>query len=156
MTIEIPDLFHVGRLAEYGISHLSDNVILLQYLRAESRLLRTVTVLKSRASAHEPEIRQFQITPEGIVLGDRSPARLVSLASGQKKEGPLVRAFSPRAKCCERDLRVNQLAHLLHHDLAGGDLRRVRECLPPAAAHAPSWWLLGLLVGVLGRVEEAD
>ena len=59
MTSEIPDLFHVGRLAEYGISHLSDNVILLQYLRADSRLLRTVTVLKSRASAHDPEIREF-------------------------------------------------------------------------------------------------
>ena len=70
LTSEIPDLFHVGRLAEYGISHLSDNVILLQYLRAESRLLRTVTVLKSRASAHDPEIREFDITPDGIVLGD--------------------------------------------------------------------------------------
>ena len=70
MTSEIPDLFHVGRLAEYGISHLSDNVVLLQYLRAESRLLRTVTILKSRASAHDPEIREFDITPGGIVLGD--------------------------------------------------------------------------------------
>jgi circadian clock protein KaiC len=70
MTSEIPDLFHVGRLAEYGISHLSDNVILLQYLRAESRLLRTVTILKSRASAHDPEIREFDITPDGIILGE--------------------------------------------------------------------------------------
>ena len=70
MTSEIPDLFHVGSLAEYGISHLSDNVILLQYLRADSRLLRTVTVLKSRASAHDPEIREFDITAGGIVLGD--------------------------------------------------------------------------------------
>jgi circadian clock protein KaiC len=70
MTSEIPDLFHVGRLAEYGISHLSDNVILLQYLRAESRHLRTVPILKSRASAHDPEIREFEITPDGIVLGD--------------------------------------------------------------------------------------
>jgi circadian clock protein KaiC len=70
MTSEIPDLFHVGRLAEYGISHLSDNVILLQYLRADSRLVRTVTILKSRASAHDPEIREFEITSDGIALGD--------------------------------------------------------------------------------------
>jgi circadian clock protein KaiC len=70
MTSEVPELFHIGRLAEYGISHLSDNVILLQYLRSESRLLRTVTVLKSRASAHDPEIREFDITSDGIVLGD--------------------------------------------------------------------------------------
>jgi circadian clock protein KaiC len=69
MTSELPDLFHVGRLAEYGISHLSDNVILLQYLRADSRLLHTVTILKSRASSHDPQIREFEITPDGIVLG---------------------------------------------------------------------------------------
>jgi circadian clock protein KaiC len=78
MTSEIPDLFHVGRLAEYGISHLSDNVILLQYLRAEPRLLRTVTILKSRGSAHEPEIREFDITPGGIVLGDPIVSEQVS------------------------------------------------------------------------------
>ena len=70
MTSEIPDLFHVGRLAQYGISHLSDNVIVLQYLRAGARLKRTVTVLKSRASAHDPGIREFDITSDGIVLGD--------------------------------------------------------------------------------------
>ena len=70
MTSEVPDLFHVGRLAEYGISHLSDNVILLQYVRADTRLLRTVTVVKSRASAHDPEIREFDITSDGIILGD--------------------------------------------------------------------------------------
>jgi circadian clock protein KaiC len=70
MTSEVSDLFHVGSLAEYGISHLSDNVVLLQYLRAEPRLLRTVTVIKSRASGHDPEIREFDITSGGIVLGD--------------------------------------------------------------------------------------
>ena len=70
MTSEIPELFQIGRLAEYGISHLSDNVVLRQYLRAESRLLRTVTILKSRASAHDPEIRKFDITADGIILGD--------------------------------------------------------------------------------------
>ena len=70
MTSEIPDLFHIGRVAEYGISHLSDNVILLQYVRADARLKRTVTVLKSRASAHDPEVREFDISSDGIVLGD--------------------------------------------------------------------------------------
>jgi circadian clock protein KaiC len=70
MTSELSDLFHVGRLAEYGISHLADNVILLQYLRVDTRLSRTVTVLKSRGSAHDPEVREFAITSDGIVLGE--------------------------------------------------------------------------------------
>jgi circadian clock protein KaiC len=70
MTSELSDLFHVGRLAEYGISHLADNVILLQYLRGDTRLRRTVTVLKSRATAHDPDVREFEITPDGIVLAE--------------------------------------------------------------------------------------
>jgi circadian clock protein KaiC len=70
MTSELPDLFHLGRLAEYGISHLSDNVILLQYLHTDTRLRRTVTVLKSRGSAHDPEIREFDISADGIVVGE--------------------------------------------------------------------------------------
>ena len=74
MTSEIPDLFHVGRVAEYGISHLSDNVILLQYLLADTRVRRAVTVLKSRASGHDPEVREFEITSDGILL-EESGAR---------------------------------------------------------------------------------
>jgi circadian clock protein KaiC len=74
MTSELPELFHVGRLAEFGISHLADNVILLQYLRADTRLRRTVTVLKSRATSPDPAIREFDITADGIVL-DEAPAR---------------------------------------------------------------------------------
>jgi circadian clock protein KaiC len=70
MTSELPDLFQVTRLSDSSISHLADNVVLLQYLREESSLRRVLTVLKTRASQHEPEIREYAITPEGIVLGD--------------------------------------------------------------------------------------
>ncbi len=70
MTSELPDLFHVTRLSEFGVSHLSDNVVLLQYTRDKSTVRRALTVLKTRASRHEPAIREFKITPEGIVLGD--------------------------------------------------------------------------------------
>ena len=70
MTSELPDLFHVRRLSEFGVSHLSDNVVLLQYTRDGATVRRALTVLKTRASRHEPETREFKITPEGIVLGD--------------------------------------------------------------------------------------
>jgi circadian clock protein KaiC len=69
MTSELPDLFHVRRLSEFGVSHLSDNVVLLQYIRHGAAVHRALTVLKTRASRHEPEVREFRITPEGIVLG---------------------------------------------------------------------------------------
>jgi circadian clock protein KaiC len=70
MTSELPDLFQVTRLSDFAVSHLSDNVVLLQYIRDQSTVRRALTVLKTRASRHEPEIREFRISPEGIVLGD--------------------------------------------------------------------------------------
>jgi circadian clock protein KaiC len=44
--------------------------VLLQYIRDETTVRRTLIVLKTRGSRHEPEIREFRITPEGIVLGE--------------------------------------------------------------------------------------
>jgi circadian clock protein KaiC len=74
MTHETAELFRVTRLSEIGMSHLADNVVVLQYLRAESEVKRALLVLKTRASEHHPEIREFKIQPEGIVLGEKFSA----------------------------------------------------------------------------------
>ncbi len=71
MTQEASELFGLTRLSEFGISHVSDNVVLLQFLRGESEVKRAITVLKTRGSAHDPLIRQFEITSAGFTLGDR-------------------------------------------------------------------------------------
>ncbi|MGH2851880.1 MAG: RAD55 family ATPase [Solirubrobacteraceae bacterium] len=68
MTSELPDLFSVTRLSEYGVSHLSDNVLLLQYVRDESTIRRSITALKTRASRNDPRMREFKIGREGITL----------------------------------------------------------------------------------------
>jgi circadian clock protein KaiC len=73
MTMEIPDLFGVERLSEFGISHLSDNVVLLNYFIDRGSIKRAMSITKTRASAHEPEIREFTIDPTGIVLGEIAP-----------------------------------------------------------------------------------
>jgi circadian clock protein KaiC len=71
MTQEVPELFGITRLSEFGISHVSDNVVLLQFLRGDSEVKRAITVLKTRGSAHDPRIRQFEITPDGLSLGEQ-------------------------------------------------------------------------------------
>ena len=70
MTTELPDLFVVNRLSEYGVSHLSDNVLILQYIRDESTIRRAITALKTRASNNDPRVREFQIGSEGITIDD--------------------------------------------------------------------------------------
>lgn len=73
MTQELPELFGVNRLTDFGVSRLSDNVVLLQYLTGAARLRRGITVLKTRASWHEATTYEFDINHDGIVLG--SPTR---------------------------------------------------------------------------------
>ena len=70
MIVEVPELFQLGKISEHGISHLSDNVILLQYVQEGAKLSRALTVLKTRAMRHQPTVRRYDITNEGFVLGD--------------------------------------------------------------------------------------
>jgi circadian clock protein KaiC len=69
-TMELPELFRVQRLSEHSFSHLTDNVILLQYLHENSRLKRALTVVKSRGTRHDPGVHEFDITDDGVVLGE--------------------------------------------------------------------------------------
>jgi circadian clock protein KaiC len=86
LTLELPDLFQITRLSELGISHVSDNVVLLQYLRQPAVIRRTLTVIKTRASLHQPQVREFTITSRGITLEDQIPAAPASPARPQPTE----------------------------------------------------------------------
>jgi circadian clock protein KaiC len=73
MTYEIPELYGATRLTEYGAPHLVDNVVLLQYKGFDATsITRALTVLKTRASAHDPRTQEFDITPKGITLNGAS------------------------------------------------------------------------------------
>ncbi len=73
LTYEVPELFGLARLTEHGASHLSDNVVLLQYRPSETSVARTLTVLKTRGGRHDARIREFEITPDGITLAEPAP-----------------------------------------------------------------------------------
>ena len=71
LTMELPDLYEPTTTGDEGISHLSDNVVLLHYARTPEGLRRAMTVLKARATDLQPAIREFRITSEGILPGDQ-------------------------------------------------------------------------------------
>jgi circadian clock protein KaiC len=75
MTSELADLFTVTRLPDHGVSHLSDNVLLLQYLGDGAAIRRAIIVLKTRATKHDTHVREFTITADGITLGDTIDSR---------------------------------------------------------------------------------
>jgi circadian clock protein KaiC len=70
MTSEIPRLFGAERISDSAISSLADNVVLLGYQLERDTIGRTMAVIKTRASRHDPAIRKFVIGPQGIVLDE--------------------------------------------------------------------------------------
>jgi circadian clock protein KaiC len=70
MTHETSDLFSTTVHSSYGISHMSDNVILLTYVRRDATIKRAIAVIKTRGSGHDPGMREFVIAREGIVVGE--------------------------------------------------------------------------------------
>jgi circadian clock protein KaiC len=56
---------------ETGLSTLVDNIIFLRYVEIESVLRRSLVVIKARMTAHDNDIREFEITPNGIVVKEK-------------------------------------------------------------------------------------
>jgi circadian clock protein KaiC len=70
MTLEVADLYDIRHVSEEGLSHLADNVIVLQYAKDTAHVTRTLTVLKTRATRHDQAVRRYEISAEGLVLTD--------------------------------------------------------------------------------------
>jgi len=58
------------RFSPYGAAFLTDAIIVQRYIEVESHLQRVMAVVKVRASDHNNEIRRYEITGDGIVIGD--------------------------------------------------------------------------------------
>ena len=69
-TYETMELFRITRLSELGMSHVADNVVLLQHVQDGTQMRRALTVLKSRGSKNSAVISEFTISADGITLGE--------------------------------------------------------------------------------------
>ena len=54
MTHEIRDLFSTTVFSRYGISHMSDNVVLLSYVRENAEIKRSIAVVKTQGEQPRP------------------------------------------------------------------------------------------------------
>jgi circadian clock protein KaiC len=66
LTIEVMESFEEIRFSPHAISFLSQNIIFLRYVEIESRLRRMLTVVKMRGSAHSQDLREYEITGDGM------------------------------------------------------------------------------------------
>jgi circadian clock protein KaiC len=71
MTAEVEDSYTDLRFSPHGTAFLTDAIIMQRYITFQGRLQRIMAVVKVRGSAHSKDLRAFEITEEGLVMGEK-------------------------------------------------------------------------------------
>lgn len=69
MTSELEDRYTDLRFSPYGSAFLADAIIVQRYVELAGQFKRALSVVKVRGSRHSKDIRLFDITDDGLVLG---------------------------------------------------------------------------------------
>jgi circadian clock protein KaiC len=70
MTSELEDRYTDLRFSPFGSAFLADAIIVQRYIEIAGQFKRVISVVKVRGSEHSKDIRFFEITDEGIVIGE--------------------------------------------------------------------------------------
>ena len=70
-TLEMEETFDRLPFSSYLVSFLTDDVIRMRYVEIASQLRKLLMVVKMRGGQHSKDIREYDITAEGLVLGER-------------------------------------------------------------------------------------
>ena len=70
MTAELEDSYVDLRFSPHGTAFLTDAIIMQRYVELKGQLQRVMAVVKVRGSDHSKELRTFEMTEEGIVMGE--------------------------------------------------------------------------------------
>jgi circadian clock protein KaiC len=98
MTAEVEDSYTDLRFSPHGTAFLTDAIIMQRYIVFKGQLQRIMGVVKVRGSVHSKDLRAFEITEEGIVMGETlgsyeglltgSPELILSVASKTDDQKP--------------------------------------------------------------------
>jgi circadian clock protein KaiC len=69
MTAELEDSYTDLRFSPHGTAFLTDAIIMQRYVELKGQLQRVMAVVKVRGSGHSKDLRAFDISGEGIVMG---------------------------------------------------------------------------------------
>lgn len=70
-TLEMEETFDKLPFSSYLVSFLTDDIIRMRYVEIESQLRKLIMVVKMRGNLHSKDIREYDISSEGIVIGER-------------------------------------------------------------------------------------
>jgi circadian clock protein KaiC len=67
-TVELEESFTELAFSTYSISFLTDDIIRFRYVEIDGQLRKVMVVIKMRGGNHSKDIREYEITSDGIVL----------------------------------------------------------------------------------------
>ncbi|MEO6025738.1 MAG: ATPase domain-containing protein [Candidatus Binatia bacterium] len=70
-TVEVDENFTSMNLSNFTVSFLADDIMRLRYVSIDGQLRKMLLVVKMRRSAHSIDMVEYQITPKGVVIGER-------------------------------------------------------------------------------------
>lgn len=70
-TLETEETFDKLPFSSFLVSFLTDDIIRMRYVEIESQLRKVLMVVKMRGGLHSKDIREYDITPGGIAIGER-------------------------------------------------------------------------------------
>jgi len=94
MTSELEDRYTDLRFSPFGSAFLADAIVVQRYIEIEGQFKRAISVIKVRGSAHSKDIRLFDITEEGIIIGET----LSGMAGIMTGSPSVIAAPKPSAK----------------------------------------------------------
>ncbi|OGU22085.1 MAG: protein kinase [Hydrogenophilales bacterium RIFOXYD1_FULL_62_11] len=87
MTSELEDRYTDLRFSPFGSAFLADAIIVQRYVEIAGQFKRAFSVVKVRGSEHSKDIRLFDITDEGIVIGE-TMSEYAGILSGRPTFSP--------------------------------------------------------------------
>jgi circadian clock protein KaiC len=70
-TLEMEESFKELRFSTYSISFLADDILRMRYVEIDGQLRKILFVVKMRGGGHSKDIREYEISPNGIEIGQR-------------------------------------------------------------------------------------
>lgn len=69
LTVEVVDSYIDLRFSPHSTAFLTDGIILQRYVELKGQLQRLMGMVKLRGSQHSKELKLYEITHEGLVMG---------------------------------------------------------------------------------------
>ena len=88
-TVELEDSYARLRFSPQGIAFLTDAIIMQRYVEIDGQLRRAMAVIKVRSSQHSKELREYDISADGGIVGGRALTGFEGLLSGTPRSGEI-------------------------------------------------------------------